>query len=75
MPSLTMTPAFAALAKPLVVAVIHLPLLLVVVLLAPIWILAGLRPRSHGDLALAFLGCLQSWSAELTTTVRGRDHA
>ncbi|GIM97159.1 hypothetical protein Ato02nite_089520 [Paractinoplanes toevensis] len=62
---------FAALVRPLVVALVHLPLLVVVILSTPLWILAGVLPKSHGKLALQFLKYLRSWSAELSIAVGG----
>lgn len=65
---------FVALARPLVVAVVHLPLLVLVILSTPLWILAGVLPKSHGELALEFLARLRSWSADLSSAVGGGDH-
>jgi hypothetical protein len=55
-----------------VVAIVYVPLVFVVILSAPIWLLAALRPQSHGEMALKLLDALRYWSRDVMRAVGGR---
>ncbi|MEY9860108.1 hypothetical protein ABH935_005744 [Catenulispora sp. GAS73] len=51
--------------RPLVVAITHLPILIVTLSATPLWVMAVVTPKTHGDLAMRFLQELRDWSHDL----------
>jgi hypothetical protein len=71
-PSFDLATVPNTLVRPLVVAIVHIPILLVALCAVPIWTLAVLRPISHGDFALKLLRELRTWSRDAIGAVDGR---
>jgi hypothetical protein len=63
-PSVDLASVPAFIARPAVVAITHLPIVLVALLSAPIWLLAAIRPASHGESALKLVRELRMWSRD-----------
>jgi hypothetical protein len=56
-----------------VVAIAHLPIVVIAVLAAPLWLSLAFRRTPHHDLALALLRELRAWSRDIiarATTAR-----
>ena len=71
-PSFDLASVPTVMARPLVVAIAHVPILIVALCAVPIWTLAVLRPASHGDLALKILRELRTWSRDAIGAERSR---
>jgi ABC-type transport system involved in cytochrome c biogenesis permease subunit len=54
-----------ALVRPVVVAIAHLPIVIIAFCAAPLWLLGFLRPASHGEAAFRLLRELRTWSREV----------
>ena len=65
MPAIDPTTLPGTMVRPFVVAIAHLPILVVVVLISPVWVWAAFRPRTHGATALKFLDVLRTWSVDV----------
>lgn len=65
MPAIDLTTLPGTLVRPFVVAIAHLPIVVVVVLMSPVWVWAAVRPRTIGSAALKYLDVLRSWSVEV----------
>jgi hypothetical protein len=70
-PSFELTTLPGVVVRPLIVAIAHLPILIVVVCTVPIWAMAGARPATHGELALRLSRELRTWSRDVISAVGG----
>ncbi|GAA1018905.1 hypothetical protein Aple_025430 [Acrocarpospora pleiomorpha] len=57
--------------RPLVVAIAHLPILIVAFCAIPVWTMAVIRPATHGELAFRLLKELRTWSRDVIGAVHG----
>lgn len=57
--------------RPLIVAIAHLPILIVAFCAIPVWMMAVARPATHGELALRLLKELRTWSRDVIGAVHG----
>lgn len=71
MPSIELASLPGVVVRPLIVAIAHLPILIVVVCAMPIWAMAGARPATHGELALRLSRELRTWSRDVIGAVSG----
>lgn len=69
MPSVDLATLSRATTRPLLVAIAHLPILIVVLCMTPIWIIAVLRPSTRGALALRLVKELRLWSRDVMAAV------
>ncbi len=58
-------------ARPLVVAIAFLPILIMALCAIPAWAVALWSPATHSDLALRLLKELRGWSREVISAVYG----
>ena len=58
-------------ARPLVVAIAFLPILIMALCAVPVWAMALWSPATHSDLALRLLRELRTWSREVINAVYG----
>lgn len=58
--------------RPLIVAVAHVPILIIVLLVMPVWVMAVVRPDTNGVLALKLLKELRNWSRDVISSTNGR---
>lgn len=70
-PSVDLVTVRAVAARPLVVAIAHIPILVVVVCAIPIWIVGWWRPTTHGNLAIRLLRELSTWSRDVIGAAYG----
>ncbi|GAA0447907.1 hypothetical protein Ade02nite_60460 [Paractinoplanes deccanensis] len=61
-----------ALTRPLVVAVAHLPILIISFCATPLWLMSFLKPATHGEVAFRLVGELRSWSRDVVDSAGGR---
>lgn len=61
----------SAMVRPLVVAIAHLPILVIAVCAAPLWLMGFLRPATHSDLAFRLLKELRTWSCDVVRAASG----
>jgi hypothetical protein len=59
------------LVRPLVVAIAHVPILVIALCAMPLWLFGFLRPASHGDLAFRLLRELRTWSRDIVAATSG----
>jgi hypothetical protein len=71
MPSVNLAILSGVAVRPLVVAIAHLPILIVAFCAVPVWMMAVVRPTTHGDLALRLLKELRTWSRDVIGAVHG----
>ncbi|WP_413463029.1 hypothetical protein [Salinispora arenicola] len=74
-PSFDLATLPGVLVRPLIVAIAHLPIMVVALFAVPVWVMAVVRPASHGELALRLLKELRTWSRDViggTTGARAR---
>lgn len=71
MPSINPAALSGAVVRPALAAIAHLPILIIVVCAFPVWLMAVVRPKTHGDLALRLLRELRTWSKDVTGAVSG----
>jgi hypothetical protein len=62
MPSFGLLTLLSAVARPLIVAIAHVPILVVACFTIPVWMMAVARPSTHGELGLKLLCELRTWS-------------
>jgi hypothetical protein len=73
-PSVSLVTLPGAVARPVIVAIAYLPIVIVAVCAIPIWVMAVVRPATHGELAFRMLAELRKWSREVIGAVnRGSD--
>ncbi|GAA1036569.1 hypothetical protein GCM10009557_47640 [Virgisporangium ochraceum] len=65
MPSIDLTTLPGSLVRPFVVAIAHLPILIIVMLLSPTWVCGAFRSRAHGAATLKLLCELRGWSSDV----------
>jgi hypothetical protein len=70
-PSVDLTTLSSAVVRPLVVAITHLPILIVAVCAIPVWVMAVVRPATHGELAFRLIAELRKWSRDVIGAVNG----
>ncbi|WP_431935966.1 hypothetical protein [Micromonospora sp. RP3T] len=68
-PSLNLMAAPGLVIRPLIVAVAYLPILIIVIFAAPVWVMAVARPASHGEFALRLAKELRLWSRDVVSAV------
>jgi len=64
MPSFDLVTLSGAVFRPLIVAIAHIPILVVACSTAPVWMVAMVRPSTHGDFSLKVLRELRTWSCD-----------
>ncbi len=60
-----------AVIRPLIVAIAHVPILVVACCTIPVWIAAVGRPATHGELGLRSLQELRTWSRDVISATAG----
>lgn len=71
MPSFAPVKLPGALFRPLIVAIAHIPILVVACCTTPVWVMAVVRPTTHGDLGLKLLRELRTWSRHVIDATGG----
>jgi len=61
----------SALVRPIVVAIAHLPILIIAFLATPLWLAFSLRPAVHGEAAFRLLRELRTWSRDVVQAASG----
>lgn len=72
MPSFDLAAVPATVVRPLIVAIAHIPIMVLALCIAPILLLVAVRPQSHGDLAVRLLCELRIWSRDAVGAASGR---
>lgn len=72
MPSIDLATVPATVVRPLIVAIAHLPVILLALCIAPILLFVAIRPQTHGDLAVRLLCELRIWSRDAVGAASGR---
>jgi hypothetical protein len=57
--------------RPLIVAVAHIPILYIACSVTPVWMMAVVRPSTHGELGLKVLRELRTWSRDVVGVAGG----
>jgi hypothetical protein len=70
-PSVDLAALPGVVVRPLIVAIAHVPILIVAFCAVPVWTLAVLRPATHGELALRLLRELRTWSRDVVGGANG----
>jgi hypothetical protein len=70
-PSVDLVALSSTMARPLVVAIAHVPILIVSLCAAPLWLICFLRPEAHSDAAFRLLRELRSWSCGIVQETNG----
>ncbi|WP_240669763.1 hypothetical protein [Actinoplanes solisilvae] len=55
----------SAMARPFVVAIAHLPILVIAIFAWPLWLISFVRPATHNDAAFRLLKELRTWSCDV----------
>lgn len=71
MPSIDLATLPSALARPLIVAIAHLPILVIACCAMPLWLVFFVRPAAHGEAAFRLLRELRTWSRDVVQAVGG----
>jgi hypothetical protein len=71
MPSIDLAALPSALARPLIVAIAHLPILIIAFCATPLWLVLFLRPAVHGEAAFRLLRELRTWSRDVVQAAAG----
>lgn len=72
MPSIDLAALPTTVVRPLIVAIAHIPIMLLALCIAPILLFVAVRPESHGDLAVRLLCELRTWSRDAVGAASGR---
>ena len=70
-PSFHLATLSGVVVRPLVVAIVFLPILIVAVCAIPVWVMAVARPATHGELAFRLITELRKWSRDIIGAVNG----
>ncbi|AGZ41811.1 hypothetical protein [Actinoplanes friuliensis] len=70
MPTFDLATLPATLVRPLVVAIVYLPIVLVTLFACLVLLVAIVLPATHGDFALKTLSLLRKWSADALRDTR-----
>ena len=70
-PSVDLAVLPSAAVRPLVVAIAHLPILVIAFCAAPLWLLGFLRPGTHGEMAFRLIRELRTWSRDVVHAANG----
>jgi hypothetical protein len=70
MPSFDLLPP-GTVFRPLIVAIAHIPILVVACVMTPVWIATVVRPKTHGELGLKLLRELRTWSRDVIGATGG----
>ena len=57
--------------RSLVVAIVHVPILVIVVCATPVWLIAVMRPATCGEFAFKLLRRLHNWSNDAVGVSKG----
>jgi len=71
MPSIDLVALPGAVFRPLIVAIAHIPILVVACSTTPVLMMAVVRPTTHGDLSLKLLRELRTWSRDVIGATGG----
>jgi hypothetical protein len=71
MPSFGLVTLPGALFRPLIVAIAHIPVLVLTCSASLVWITAMARPATHGDLGLKLVRELRTWSCDVIGATAG----
>lgn len=71
MPPIDLVALARAVVRPLIVAIAHIPILVFACFTTPVWMMAVLRPTSHGELGLKLLRELRTWSRDAIGSTGG----
>lgn len=71
MPSFDLATLPGAVFRPLIVAIAHIPILVVACSTVPVWMMAVVRPATHGELSLKLLRELRTWSRDIIGATGG----
>jgi hypothetical protein len=71
MPSIDLVALPGAVYRPLIVAIAHIPILVVACFTTPVWMMAVVRPTIHGELGLKLLRELRTWSRDVIRATGG----
>ncbi len=67
MPTASLKTIFLTLSRPLVVAVAHVPIVLIAFFACPLWMLLAFKPAALQEVAMHILTGLQRWSTAAIT--------
>jgi len=70
-PSVDLVAVSSAMTRPLVVAIAHVPILIISLCAAPLWPMCLLRSEAHSDVAFRLLRELRSWSCGIVQATSG----
>jgi hypothetical protein len=71
MPSFGLVTLSGAVVRPLIVAIAHIPVLVIACSATLVWITAVVRPTTHGDLGLKLVRELRTWSCDVIGATAG----
>ncbi|MBL7260456.1 hypothetical protein [Paractinoplanes lichenicola] len=71
MPSFGLVTLSSAVFRPLIVAIAHIPILIIVCSTTPLWMMAVVRPSTHGEFGLKLLRELRLWSHNVVDATGG----
>lgn len=71
MPTFGPLPLSGAVFRPLIVAIAHIPVLVIACSATLVWITAVVRPATHGDLGLKLVRELRTWSCDVIGSTAG----
>lgn len=71
MPSFGLVTLSGAVFRPLIVAIAHIPILFVTCSATPVWMMAVVRPSTHGEFGLKVLRELRTWSRDVIGATGG----
>ncbi|WP_030434271.1 hypothetical protein [Actinoplanes subtropicus] len=71
MPSIDLAALPSVLARPLIVAIAHVPILIIACCAMPLWLVFLLRPAVHGEAAFRLVRELRTWSRDVVQAAGG----
>lgn len=71
MPSFSLSALQTVAARPVVVTIAHLPILLITLFVIPLWMVMALWRKPHAELTFRLVRELRGWSREIVTAVYG----
>ena len=74
-PSASLAAVSSVVSRPMIVAIAHIPIIFVALCAIPVWTMAVVRPKTHGELALRLLRELRTWSREAISAAHGGRHS
>ncbi|WP_305785992.1 hypothetical protein [Symbioplanes lichenis] len=71
MPSFGLVTVPGAMVRPLIVVIAHIPILVLACFTIPVWIMAAVRPSTHGTFGLSLVRELSTWSRDVIGATGG----